>query len=164
MLAKEFAVMLPALLLILQLALRERFSRARVLDVALVAMAGGAYVVLRQATLATPAVSQIARQGPDEVHHYLFVLRALVEYLRIGAFPHPLTVDYGDRYFALPARGFLVTAAAATVLIVLLCLALRERAPWLPLGLAWFLVALFPTSNLLVRVKALVAGGFCTCR
>ncbi len=73
-------------------------------------------------------------------------------YLAQFLWPVDLAVFYPHPALVTPERARLAAAAAAALgLVLLLALAwrLRRRAPWIPVGLCWFLGMLVPMSGLL---------------
>lgn len=164
--AKEIAVSLPALLLLVELGrpgranLPERLSRAGPMLVSLAAVLS-AYLVLRLSVLGsiTGEVVAPALRGLDTGQRMLTALSLWPEYLRLLVFPAVLSADYAPGVLDI-ARS--ATAAAWLGGVVLLAwgaaaIGLRRRAPTLAVGLAWFLVAVLPVSNLPFPAGVLLA-------
>jgi hypothetical protein len=170
LLAKESAVMLPALLLLLDAArgavsrhaVREYLRREATAFSALAVTLAG-FLALRASVLGglapsrlDPAVEVAASTG----ERLLTALQAWPHYLRLLAFPRTLLADYGPRVLT-PADG--VTAGAALGALLLLgavgggLVALARGRHRLALGLLWFALAILPVSNLLLPIGVLVA-------
>jgi tetratricopeptide (TPR) repeat protein len=91
-------------------------------------------------------------------HHVLNAFRAFPEYLRVLFWPADLTVDY------VPATVFFVTSFTMMTVIGLLLMAgmtaLMITVPWLPVigaAPAWFLISISPVSNFFFPIGVLVA-------
>ncbi len=169
LLAKEGAIVLPALLLVLDLAQgritftrRELEHAARRLAPAFVALGAvaAAYLLLRVHVLGAVAGADAGPwfpflRGP---HRVLTALRAWPEYARLLFFPLDLSADYSPAVI-LPVTalspmvllgGFLLIATVALA-------ALTPRQPRLGLPAAWFLVAVLPVSNLFFPIGVILA-------
>ncbi len=170
MLSKEIAIVLPALLVLLDLATgrvgRSRRSVLRWLDrtgfaLALMVVAAAVFLALRFIVLGsvagnadTPAVQALNHAGP----RLLTAFRAWPEYMRLLFFPLRLSPDYSPAVI-LPVTvpspfavlgGLLLIGTAALAL-------LTPLRPAVGLAPAWFLVAVLPVSNLVVPVGVIVA-------
>jgi Tfp pilus assembly protein PilF len=164
--AKEIAVTLPALLVLLELyrpgegSTGTRLRRVAPVVLSLAAVLG-AYLVLRWSVLGTvtgevPAPVLRGLSGPER---WLTALSVWPEYLRLMVFPASLSADY--------APGVLMISRTVTATVILgagvlsvwaaLTVALFRRAPAVSLGLAWFAVAVLPVSNLVVPSGVLLA-------
>ncbi|HSM61937.1 MAG TPA: hypothetical protein VK849_14105 [Longimicrobiales bacterium] len=164
--AKEIAVSLPGLLLLMELARGGEPLRARVAGVlpVLLTLSAvlGSYLVLRVSVLGTVTGEVVAPalRGLTTGERVMTSLSLWPEYLRLMAFPASLSADYSPgvlevaRSLTPPVilgAALLVTWAAAAALL------LAGRAPALGLGLAWFLVAVLPVSNLFFATGVLLA-------
>ncbi|HTT55813.1 MAG TPA: tetratricopeptide repeat protein [Opitutaceae bacterium] len=83
--------------------------------------------------------------GVTPWHYLLTQCRAIVHYLGLAVWPHPLVADYGDAIVTslravLPQASLLAGLAAATLLAL-------WRRPVLGFAGAWFLVILAPSSS-----------------
>ncbi|MBI4519811.1 MAG: hypothetical protein HY701_03155, partial [Gemmatimonadetes bacterium] len=88
----------------------------------------------------------------------LTALAVWTHYLRLLLFPLDLSSDYSPAVLH-PVRSFPGAALGTAVLfgLVVAVLALRRSAPLVSLGIAWFLLTIFPVSNLVVPVGILLA-------
>jgi protein O-mannosyl-transferase len=165
MLAKEHAVVLPGLLVLLDVALgRARDVRSYVRDaspvLAALVIVLGAFLWLRVAAIgsimgenAGPALPYLRGDG-----RLLAALRAWPEYARLMFVPADLSADYSPAVI-LPPDGFNADVALGAVLLSLTLVAgatvFRQRA--LGLAAGWFLLAILPVSNLLFPIGVLIA-------
>lgn len=172
LLAKESAVMLPCLLLLIDAARgRWRLERGSVsayarsvlpaLVTLLVVLV--AYAALRAAVLGglVPARPHPAAAVlEDRTHLILTALQAWPVYLRLLLFPRTLLIDYGPRVI-MPATAWTGHALAGLLILAALLaggvLALARGRGRAALALLWFPVAGLPVSNLLVTIGVLVA-------
>jgi tetratricopeptide (TPR) repeat protein len=169
MLAKEGAVVLPGLLVALDFATgRVRPVRASLKGWLLTAMrpmlflAAGlaAYFTLRLHVLGSIGGADAAPHLPflRHGHRFLSALRAWPEYLRLLLFPVDLVADYSPGV-VLPVES-LSPMVIAGALMLLVTIALAIATPWLRqagLPAAWFFIALFPVSNLVLPIGVLLA-------
>jgi tetratricopeptide (TPR) repeat protein len=93
--------------------------------------------------------------GVGSWEYLLTQCHAVVLYLRLALWPHPLVLDYGmavirSAGMVWPQALLLVTLAAGTVV------ALVRRSPWGFLG-AWFFVILAPSSSVVPLVTQTIA-------
>lgn len=97
--------------------------------------------------------------GTEPEHVVLLTMtRALAEYFRILAWPHPLGVDfyYAQKIpFARAPSASTFIASAIWLGLLAAGLALRKRRPLLSLGVLWLFAALLPVLNL-VRIGTLM--------
>lgn len=164
-LAKEHAIVLPALLVLLDVALgRARdprvYARAVAPALAAFALVAAGLLALRVAAIgsilggdAGPALPYL--RGDERL---LAALRVWPEYARLMLVPVDLSSDYSPAVI-LPPDGWSVPVALgaallATVIVATLATPLRPR---LGLPAAWFLVAVLPVSNLLFPIGVLLA-------
>jgi tetratricopeptide (TPR) repeat protein len=83
--------------------------------------------------------------------------RAVVQYLRLAVWPHPLILDYGKEY--VPTGHLATVAPYALILVVLATGVLFElkRRPAIGFVGAWFFVILAPTSSVVPVVGSPMA-------
>ena len=164
--AKEIAVTLPGVLLLLEVCrqdartLRERLRRDVPVFVSLAAVLV-AYLVLRASVLETftGEVPAAALRGLGTGERILTALTVWPQYLRLMVFPRTLSADY--------APGVMMVAHSVTPgvilggLVILVwvgsAVAAFRSAPAVSAGLGWFVVATLPVSNLLFPVGILLA-------
>lgn len=172
LLSKETALVLPALLVVGDLASGRwawnrsavrRYLRARGWALAAVVAVAPAYLAGRWAVLGGFAPERphpAAEVLTSRADLLLTALQAWPHYLRLLAFPRTLLADYGPRIL-LPATGWTPLAVAGLVIVVAVVgggvLALRGGSRRASAGLLWFPVAVLPVSNLAVTVGVLVA-------
>ncbi|HKV75095.1 MAG TPA: hypothetical protein VJN95_11290 [Gemmatimonadales bacterium] len=164
---KEHGVVLPALLLAAELTvvadprpMRERLPTLRTSYLWFAAL-GLAFLALRTTVLGAFVGDQSALtfQQLDGRQRVLTMFGLVPEWLRLLYWPAHLKADYS------PLETRVVTAvdagavAGALVLLAIIALgiALRQRRPVLSFGIGWALVALLPTSNLLLPTGILLA-------
>jgi protein O-mannosyl-transferase len=168
--SKESAVMLPALLVLLDAAtgrlrragLRE-WLRDRAVPVLALALVAVGYLAVRMAVLGTMApesVNPVMAAAQPGLPRLLTALQIWPEILRLLVFPLSLLADYGPRIL-VPAEGLTPRALGGLVILggsvaggVVALLRGRGR---LGLALLWAPVALFPVSNLVVPIGVLLA-------
>ena len=164
--AKEIAVTLPALLVLLELARESpepparRVARGLPVYVSLAAVLV-AYLVLRTAVLGTMTgeVPAPALRGLTGGERVLTALTVWPEYLRLLFFPVSLAADYSPAV-VLTATGVNLDVVAGVVVLVgllVLAWALRRRIPLVSLGIAWFCVTILPVSNLIIPAGVILA-------
>jgi len=164
--AKEIAVSLPALILLVELGrpgpagLRERLSRAGPLLLSLAAVLS-AYLVLRLSVLGsiTGEVVAPALRGLDTGQRVFTALTLWPEYVRLLVFPAVLSADYAPGVLDIARSLTPAVWVGALVLLgwVAAAIGLRRRTPTLAVGLAWFLIAVLPVSNLPFAAGVLLA-------
>jgi len=187
-LSKENAAAAPLLFAILGIAapsaaglsarpgLRTREGRralAALLAVSIaLAVAAGAYFVLRPGT-GGPGVPMASRWFGGQPRAVVLgtMSRALLEYLRLLAVPHPLGVDffYASRIPFMPWwSATALWSALAWGSVLALGLSSLRRAPVRALGILWIFAALLPVSNavptgvlMAERLLYLPSVGFC---
>jgi tetratricopeptide (TPR) repeat protein len=170
--AKESAVMLPALLLLLDAA-RGRwrlsgatirpYARAVAPAFAALALVLAGYLGLRAAVLDSFAPARVHPAADvlgSRWHLILTSLQAWPHYLRLLLFPRTLLIDYGPRII-MPATTWTSSAVLGLTILVGLVLggvlALARGRGRTALGLLWLPVAILPLSNLLFTTGVLVA-------
>ncbi|MGH7500181.1 MAG: tetratricopeptide repeat protein [Longimicrobiales bacterium] len=180
MLAKESAIVLPALLIALDAALaglrrnddstepRARrhdegaagHAAAIALPLLVLAATAGAYLWLRFSAIGSLAGSDPAPSLPflQTSQRWLVALQTWPEYLRLLVFPLDLSADYAPDVID-PATGL----TPAVILGGLLCAttivlaSFTPRRPAIGLPAAWFLIAILPVSNLIVPIGVVLA-------
>jgi Tfp pilus assembly protein PilF len=145
--AKEMAITLPVLCLLVDLLLGTASARRRLpLYAAVAAVTGGAIAAI----LLSNVTHQQEWHGGSASAQLGTSLRLVVHYAGLFLFPLRLVADYSPDAFplsrsALEARavlaGSLVAAAIAAAVL------LRRRAPLVSLGIGWFLVSLLPVLH-----------------
>jgi tetratricopeptide (TPR) repeat protein len=168
-LAKESAIVLPALLIALDAAQGrvrpERgslaaYARSMAMPLFLFAAAAGFYFALRVDVLGSIGGADAAPSLPflRQEHRVLVAFRAWVEYIRLLAFPLDLSADYSPGV-VLPVEGMtpLVALGGLLLLATAAIAALTPRYPHAGLPAAWLLIAALPTSNLLMPIGVVVA-------
>ena len=169
LLAKESAVVLPGLIVLLDF-IQRRVTLTRrgfveylhgvafpILSLVLVLLV---YLSVRYVALdgtltgvdAGPALPYLKE------HRVLNAFRAFPEYLRLLFWPADLTVDY------VPATVFFVTSFTLMVAVgfalIAAMVALMIAVPWIPLigaAPAWFLISISPVSNIFFPIGVLIA-------
>jgi tetratricopeptide (TPR) repeat protein len=164
--AKEIAVTLPGMLMLLELHRRdERPATTRLADQAptYVALAGvlAIYVLVRWNVLGEltgeSAAAGLVSLSPGQ--RVLTALTVWPHYARLMVFPLDLASDYGPNVLR-PVLAFsprVLSGAFVLAGAVAGAVALARTAPVPALGLAWFVIAVSPVSNLLVRADVLLA-------
>lgn len=158
--AKEIAVTLPALVVLITLIERRSLVRA-VPAVALLSA-----VLLWMLSLRLQVVGSLRGEVPapellglPTAARVWTGLGVWLDYARLLILPIDLVADYGPAV-RFPAGGLDALVALGTLLLVALvggAWSLRIRAPLASLGLAWIVVVLLPVSNLLVPAGVLLA-------
>ncbi|HEY0673344.1 MAG TPA: tetratricopeptide repeat protein [Longimicrobiales bacterium] len=168
LLAKESAVVLPALLVLLDVVQGRLRSRQSVcsylrgvamLMLSLVVLFAG-YLALRHSVLGTLAGTDAAPGLPHlrEQYRILNALRAWPEFVRLLFFPLDLSVDYAPGTI-LPVESF-TPMVALGALLVLTVIALAVATPFAPragLVAGWFLITILPVSNFFFPIGVLIA-------
>jgi protein O-mannosyl-transferase len=169
LLAKESAVVLPGLLVLLDVVQRRIvFTREGlkryVGDVAflilLLTLVLCAYLTLRLSVLGNLAGTDAAPGLPylREQFRVLNALRAWPEFMRLLFFPLDLSVDYAPGVI-LPVESFTPMVLLGLLLVVATVL-LSLAAPWRPfagLVAGWFLITILPVANFFFPIGVLIA-------
>lgn len=169
MLAKEGAVVLPGLLVALDFATgRVRPVLSSLKGWVVTAMRPMlalvvtllAYLTLRLSVLGSVGGADAAPNLPflRTGHRFLSALRAWPEYARLLVFPLDLVADYSPGV-VLPVEHFSPMVVFGAMLLGATAL-LALATPWLRragLPAAWFFIAIFPVSNLLLPIGVLLA-------
>jgi len=152
--AKEMAIVLPVLALLLWAADRARGTRA---------IDGGRVLVLLAASVLALAIAGVwlyaaplgsslsGVVGGALAPQPAFSLRVLGQYLLLAIWPSTLSADYRAHAFALPTSaldGPSIVAAFALAAVAVVGLVLLRRGSMGGVGLLWFLVALAPVAQL----------------
>jgi tetratricopeptide (TPR) repeat protein len=82
--------------------------------------------------------------GISWAHYVRLQFPAIVHYLRLAVWPHPLIFDYGTQWVGWP--GLDLPAAVAVLALVALTVAALRRCPAVGFLGAWFFAILAPTS------------------
>jgi hypothetical protein len=170
LLTKESAVMLPALLLLVDAARGELRPReageylrrnAGAFSALAVVLAG--FLALRLSVLGTLAPTRLdpsIEVTTTSLARVLTALGAWPEFLRLLLVPRTLLADYGPGVLA-PASTLTARSALGALLVaggvIGGVVALRRGHRRAALGLLWFPVAILPVSNLLFPIGVLVA-------
>jgi hypothetical protein len=160
MFAKESAVVLPAILFLLDSAQDEK---PRWTDYGIVSIAFVVFMLCRWQVVGGLAP---ARLDPSiEVAHGWFqrtltALQAWPVALRLLLFPRTLLADYGPRIL-MPISEFTSLAAIGLTIIVATVIGgaaalIRRKGLW-ALGLLWYPITILPVSNLIIPIGVLVA-------
>ena len=170
LLSKESAVMLPAVLVLLDIGqgsvhpgrLRA-WLRARAMPMLTLAVVLVCYFWLRAEAIGSvlPArVDPILEVAQTPLHRVFTALQAWPVWMRLLFFPDLLLADYGPRVLG-PALWLTAEGVLGLVLMVAIVLggvtAWRREQHLLSLGLLWFPVTILPVSNLIVPIGVLVA-------
>jgi hypothetical protein len=168
-LAKESAIVLPALLMMLDVfqgrvrierSSMTRYLRGMAMPMFLVAAGAVFYFSVRVGVLGSIGGVDAAPNLPflRQQHRVLVAFRAWVEYIRLLAFPMDLSVDYSPGV-VLPVEGVTPMVALGAVIFVALAiiavLTPRYREPGL--AASWLLITALPASNLLIPIGVVAA-------
>lgn len=168
-LAKESAIVLPALLVALDLAQGRvrpvradlrRYAGALAMPVFLFAAASIAYFAVRVDVLGSIGGVDAAPSLPflRQEHRVLVAFRGWLEYVRLLVLPIRLASDYSPGVI-LPVEGWTPMVAVGAVTL-LATAALAAATPWSPrrgFPAAWLLITMLPTSNLFLPIGVVVA-------
>jgi protein O-mannosyl-transferase len=169
MLAKESAVVLPALLLLIDVVQQRiqpnRESIIKYIDAAaftfiMLAAVLFAYITLRVSVLGNFGGVNAAPDLPflRQGHRVLNALRSWPEYVRLLFFPFNLSIDYGPGV-VLPVESF-TPMTLLGLLFLVVTITLMLATPWhrySGLVAGWFMIAILPVSNLLIPIGVLIA-------
>jgi protein O-mannosyl-transferase len=169
LLAKESAVVLPGLLVLLDWVQgRARPDKQGVMQylrailplaVACTILLAG-YLALRHSVLGNLAGTDAAPGLPylREEHRLLNAFRAWPEFVRLLFFPLDLAVDYSPGV-VLPVESVTPMVLLGIVLVVA-CLVLTlstPRAPRVGIAAGWFLISILPVANFFFPIGVLIA-------
>lgn len=169
LLAKESAVVLPGLLVLLDFAQARvqptKHSMARYVHeigffIAMFCLVLAAYLTLRLSILGNITGTDAAPGMPflREQYRLLNAVRAWPEFVRLLFLPLVLSVDYAPGVI-LPVESVTPMVALGMVLVGA-CVMLALATPWRPLaGLiaGWFLISILPVSNFFFPIGVLIA-------
>lgn len=169
LLMKESAIMLPAVLVLLDAATGDlrpgtvrEWLRCRVPPLLILGMIALIYLAVRVLVLGGVAPDRLdaALEVTAGTDRQFTVLQAWPVYLRLLFMPIVLVADYGPRIL-MPTHGLTIGAAAGAVIIAVLVLggvyAWTRSAGTTALALLWFPVTILPVSNLIVPIGIIVA-------
>lgn len=164
--AKESAVMLPAILLLIDFAaggIGRDYLRRRWAEYALLLVTFGGYLLVRLSVVGglTPSrVDPSLEIATTLSHRLLTAMQAWPVEAKLLFFPSTLLADYGPRVL-MPITEFTPLATLGLTLVVVTVLggitavALGARLP--ALALWWFPITILPVSNFLFPIGVLVA-------
>lgn len=164
--SKESAVVWPAVLFLTEWLLLE-YGKPQKLFTAIprylcFALPCIGYLVLRDSVVGmSPPHGHILFSGGTTADRVLFSLQTLLNYFHQFVFPTGLIAEYGD--FLNPPRPTLSQAGPVSTLfawaaIAVLCGFAYRRGALVPVaGVLWYLVSIFPTSNLIVPIGTIRA-------
>lgn len=163
--SKEMAVTLPGLLLIVAVYTGDESLRARIRrtvpHIGLLAAVLGTYLLVRLDVLGafTGESPAAGLRGLDTGERVLTALTVWPQYLRLLVVPLDLSMDYQPAVLPVARSVGPMVVVGLGVLAALVggAWALRRDHPEAGLGLAWFVVAVLPVSNLIVRSDVLLA-------
>jgi protein O-mannosyl-transferase len=168
-LAKESALSLPLLLVVVDIAQRrfawtrqgvEGYVRAMAMPAILIAAAAIVYLGFRVDALGSLRGVNLGPSLPylREEHRVLTAFRAWPEFARLMFFPADLSAEYGPGVIVpmtaltpMVALGMMIFGATLATALLL------ARSPLVALPAAWFLVSMLLVSNLLFPIGVLVA-------
>jgi Flp pilus assembly protein TadD len=164
--SKEIAVSLPALLVLLEVyrsgegPLAPRLRRALPVFLCMAAVLA-TYLIVRWSVLGT-VTGEVAAPALRELtpgERMLTALSVWTQYLRLMVFPWSLSADYGPGVIMVARSLTPQVLAGAAVLAAWLggAVLLFRRAPVASLGLAWFVIAVLPVSNLVIPSGVILA-------
>ncbi|HUF51878.1 MAG TPA: hypothetical protein VMN60_13720, partial [Longimicrobiales bacterium] len=169
LLTKESAIMLPALLVLIDVARAEltpatarQWLRRRAGGLLMLAGIAGAYLGIRAIVLGgiVPTRLDAALEVTSGVDRVFTALQAWPVYLQLLLMPVVLLADYGPRIL-MPALG--PTPAAIGGAFILAVLTVGGLISWrrgrgdVALALLWLPVTLLPVSNLIIPIGIIVA-------
>jgi protein O-mannosyl-transferase len=169
LLAKESAVVLPGLLVLLDFVQQRaqgdrpglmRYARSILPLVIGSTLVLGAYLLLRHSVLGNLAGTDAAPGLPylREEYRLLNAFRAWPEFVRLLFFPLDLTVDYAPGV-VLPVESFtpMVLLGMLLVFVVVLLALSTPRAPRAGIVAGWFLITILPVANFFFPIGVLIA-------
>lgn len=149
LLSKEMAISAPLLLLLPVLFLGAPFARSRQAFIGFTIVLF-LYLGIRASVLGwlTPQGNQALLSQTSVIDRLPSMLVAYAQYLRLSVLPLGLSVDHPwatvpSWHTPLAGLGALLVGCLGTVSWLL-----RRRHPWLPVAVAWFVLALVPVSHL----------------
>ena len=158
--AKEPAVMLPALYGIEHRIRRGRFERAAAVPFVLLCIGVALYLLVYLFGIDRAVDGQVGYYGGTAWSHLPYGLIGVARTLRLTLITTGQHYHYEPELFH-PVAGLDVSLAALGLLAtVALAWRLRRTVPAVTWGVAWFLVALLPASNLILPMRTVLAERF----
>lgn len=153
--SKEIGIVAPAVILLWEIVLPQKRSLLRARPAAIVMFAGFAIVVTCFLILRAGAVRSVSQNvgfvGVGPLDRIWTALRVCLEYVGLLLMPVRLSADYWVTDVPI-ARGITepgVLGAIAVLLLMLITAAWSwRRCPAIAVGITFFLVSLFPVSNI----------------
>ncbi|MGQ0815129.1 MAG: hypothetical protein ACT4O1_11770 [Gemmatimonadota bacterium] len=166
MLAKEGAVVLPAILVLLDLARGEAvrdYARRKWLELSALSVTLAAFMLLRIAVIGGVAPTRLdptLEVATSTFERWLTALHAWPIYARVLFFPYRLLADYGPRII-LPASAWTPAAVIGLTLLIAsvvggIVAIVGGNRRW-ALGLLWFPITILPVSNFIFPIGVIVA-------
>jgi len=157
-LSRESALVLPVLLLLYESAFVEKESwRIRALRVAPHFSLAAAYGILRATVLQFPGTVARIPEGIGLYERTLTFFRVFAGYLRLMFAPLDLHMERTVAYSHSLLEPRVLVCAAMLAAFIAVTILLRARWKVLYFGLGWFLVALFPLSNVPFALNSAMA-------
>lgn len=168
LLSKEGAIVVPALLVLLDAARGGlargvgAYLRARAPAFAALLVVAGAVVAARLAVLGSVAEAEVADAFALDASfrtRFFTMIRVWPQYVRLLLLPLDLSADYSPAVL-LPARAVTPVGAVGVALALaslVLALGTWRRARWASVGILWVVLALAPVSNLLFPTGVVLA-------
>jgi protein O-mannosyl-transferase len=165
--SKEQGLLIPAFLILAEMFLApSRAMGVRVRELwrgfALLIAIAGVMVAVRTLVLGGvvgPTMIAEALRGQTMGGRLLTMLQIVPQWTRLLVWPVHLRAEYSPREFVASTSfgGEEATGLAIVVLVLISIWLARKRAPALSFGLAWYCVALFPVSNVVIPTGILLA-------
>jgi hypothetical protein len=165
---KENALVLPGLLVMADLlfipapgGLRSRIDALR-RPILLLGLVAACFIGLRTLVLGGNVVGTFAAEALGDLsvgERTLTMLRVVPEWFRLSFWPAHLQAEYSPgEIVSAHAWGLAQTVGALLLAgMILLAWVTRRRAPVVTFGIAWFAIAIFPVSNVLVPTGIMLA-------
>ena len=166
--SKEHPIVLPALVWLAFEFRRPRYEAPRLRQLrerwplwALLALVSVGYLVLRASIRGSVTTADVAPfiESLDAGTRFTTAVANWGEYLRLMLYPADLVVDYAPAVIVEASAGeprFWTGLTVGIAALATMWWAWRSR-PLVALGIAWFAVSVFPTSNLVIPVAAWLA-------
>jgi tetratricopeptide (TPR) repeat protein len=170
LLAKEMAVVLPVLLLILDITInrpeaKEQWKQRFMAIIPFFALSG-LYVLVRHLVLGE--TKQMEYWGGSFSASALSMVKAFAYYVRLMFMPRPLMVEYVVPISRSILQPPVLISLAILLAIGILWLFSYRRLPLIAFGISWFFASLIPVSNIIPlqaimneRFLYLPSIGFC---
>jgi hypothetical protein len=170
LLAKEMAVVLPVLLLVLDITVNRPETKGqwkqRFMAIIPFAALSGLYVLVRHLVLGE--TKQMEYWGGSFSASALTMVKAFAYYVRLVFIPRPLMVEYIVPISRSVLQPTVLISLAILLAIGILWLFSYRRFPLIAFGIAWFFASLIPVSNIIPlqaimneRFLYLPSIGFC---